>query len=131
MNWLSARQKLLAQNVANVDTPQYKATDLKPLDFKNELAKASGLASEGGQAQWGQLQLASTDAGHLSAPPPDPSLDESTVKETEERDISGNTVSIEGEMMKISETTTDYELITNLYKKQIGMLKLAVGKGGS
>jgi flagellar basal-body rod protein FlgB len=129
MNWLSARQKLLAQNVANVDTPQYKATDLKPLDFKNELARTAGLASEGGQAQWGQLQLASTSDSHLQAPPPDPSLDNSAVKETEERDISGNTVSIEGEMMKISETTTDYELITNLYKKQIGMLKLAVGKG--
>jgi flagellar basal-body rod protein FlgB len=122
MNWLSERQKLLAQNVANVDTPKYKAVDLRPLDFRSELAQAQGQ---------GQLQLASTSANHLPAPAADLGSDDTaTVKETDERDINGNTVSIEDEMMKVSETTTDYELITNLYKKQIGLLKEAIGKGG-
>jgi flagellar basal-body rod protein FlgB len=123
MNWLSERQKLLAQNVANVDTPKYKAVDLRPLDFRSELAQAQGQ----GQAQ---LQLASTDPSHLAAPAADLSSDAATFQEGDERDISGNTVSIEDEMMKVSETTTDYELITNLYKKQIGLLKEAIGKGG-
>ena len=33
MTWLNQRQDLLAQNVANSDTPRYVARDLKPLDF--------------------------------------------------------------------------------------------------
>jgi flagellar basal-body rod protein FlgB len=123
MNWLSARQKLLANNVANVATPNFKALDLKPLDFKSALAQAQGQ----GQAT---LQLASTNSNHLAPPPPDLDTDDSVFKETKEHDINGNTVSIEDEMMKVSETTTDYELITNLYKKQIGLLKQAIGKGG-
>jgi flagellar basal-body rod protein FlgB len=120
MNWLTARQNLLAQNVANVDTPQYKAVDLRPLDFRGELAQAQGQP---------QLQLASTSPGHLSTPVSDLSGDGATQKETFERDINGNTVSIEDEMMKVTETPSDYQLITSLYKKQIGLLKQAIGKG--
>src|SRR6185436_13414006 len=37
MSWLSARQNVLAQNVANVDTPGYTARDLKPINFDDIL----------------------------------------------------------------------------------------------
>jgi flagellar basal-body rod protein FlgB len=40
-------------------------------------------------------------------------------------------VSLEDELIKVSETAADYQMMTNLYKKQIGMLKTALGKGGS
>ena len=33
MSWLSGRQSVLAQNVANADTPGYQARDMKPMDF--------------------------------------------------------------------------------------------------
>ena len=35
MNWLNQRQEVIAQNVANADTPDYRAQDLKAFDFKN------------------------------------------------------------------------------------------------
>ena len=38
MSWLSARQSVLAENVANGDTPNYVARDLKPLDFQNMIS---------------------------------------------------------------------------------------------
>jgi len=38
MSWLSARQSVLAENVANGDTPNYAARDIKPLDFQTILA---------------------------------------------------------------------------------------------
>jgi flagellar basal-body rod protein FlgB len=120
MNWLTSRQKVLAENVANVDTPQYKAADLRPLDFRNELAQAEG-----------RLQMVSTDPAHLSGTVPASEGQEQPLADAEERDINGNTVSLEDEMMKVSETMADYQLMTSLYKKQIGMLKEALGRGGS
>jgi flagellar basal-body rod protein FlgB len=115
MNWLTARQDVLSRNVANIDTPQYQAKDLRPLDFRSTLAGATA-----------RLQPVSTDSKHLSgslpvAPPAQ------LVKSDEERSINGNTVSVEDEMMKVSDTATDYQLMTNLYKKQLGMLKAAIG----
>jgi flagellar basal-body rod protein FlgB len=119
MSWLTNRQRVLAQNVANVDTPQYKATDLRPLDFRSELAQLQG-----------RLQPATTDPGHLAGTIP--VSDEAAAEAQEqpvERDINGNTVSIEDEMMKVSDTMADYQLMTSLYKKQIGMFKQAIGRG--
>jgi len=37
MAWLTARQTVLAENVANANTPGYMAKDLKELDFKNRI----------------------------------------------------------------------------------------------
>ena len=34
-------------------------------------------------------------------------------------------------MMKVSETMADYQLMTSLYKKQVGLLKEAIGRGGA
>jgi flagellar basal-body rod protein FlgB len=119
MNWLTNRQKVLAENVANVDTPQYKAADLRPLDFRNELAKTEG-----------RLQMVSTDQRHLSGTVPANEGQAQPLAQAEERDINGNTVSLEDEMMKVSETMADYQLMTSLYKKQIGMLKEALGRSG-
>ncbi len=39
MSWLNQRQDLLSQNVANADTPNYVARDLKPLNFEDALKK--------------------------------------------------------------------------------------------
>src|ERR1041384_8359546 len=55
MNWHQERQRLLAENVANADTPGYRARDLAPLDFGRQVEQASG-----------QLQLALTAPAHLS-----------------------------------------------------------------
>jgi len=40
-------------------------------------------------------------------------------------------VSLEDEMIKVSDTTSDYQLMTNLYKKQVGLIKTAIGRSGS
>ena len=120
MNWLTNRQRVLAENVANVDTPQYKAADLRPLDFRGELAQVQG-----------KLQPVATDPKHLSGTVPVSAAQEQVVTDQADRDISGNTVSIEDEMMKVSETMADYQLMTSLYKKQVGLLKEAIGRGGA
>ena len=59
MNWHQERQRLLAENVSNADTPGYRPRDLAPLDFGRQVQQASG-----------QLQLALTAPGHVTAQAP-------------------------------------------------------------
>jgi flagellar basal-body rod protein FlgB len=120
MGWLSERHKVLAENVANVDTPNYKARDVKPVDF-------AALASRAGA----RLGPAVTDPRHIE-PQGAGSAKAVTTKDAKaEATLSGNTVSIEQELMKVADTAMDYQLITNLYRKQIGMLKAVIGRSQS
>src|ERR1044072_2825096 len=62
MSWLSARQSVLAENVANADTPNYIARDLKPMDFQDLVANAGSNNSGTG--------LATTNVRHIEIRPP-------------------------------------------------------------
>jgi len=116
MGWLSQRQTVLAENVANVNTPGYDEKDLKEPDFR-ELVK--------GAAQ--SVHLVATQPGHIVTRP-DGQID-GTYETTTDRTLNGNGVSIEAQMMKVSENAADYSLTTSLYKKQISLIKTALGNG--
>ncbi|HLZ67191.1 MAG TPA: flagellar basal body rod protein FlgB [Aliidongia sp.] len=124
IGWLAARQKVVAENVANADTPGFKASDLRPLDFRKELAEVT----HGSAAK---LAPVTTDPRHLVGTEFAAKLEPVVEKTTSDRDINGNTVSLEDEMMKVSDTASDYQLMTNLYKKQVGLIKTAIGRTGS
>ena len=117
MGWLSERHKVLAENVANVDTPNYKARDVKPIDFAALAGKASAM-----------LGAAVTDPRHIDPRPAAAATTVTTRDGKAEATLSGNTVSVEAELMKVADTAMDYQLITNLYRKQIGMLKAVIGR---
>jgi flagellar basal-body rod protein FlgB len=117
MNWLGDRQRVLAQNVANADTPNFQPRDLKPFD-----ARAAVKASDGGAPGIAtRMKTLVTNASHLVAA--------SAVKNDQrkikplETTLSGNSVSIEQEIMKSADTAMDYQLVTNLYRKQLAMLR--------
>ena len=117
MKWLSARQKVLAQNIANSDTPNYRARDLKPLEF-HEMIKGP---------QEEDVHISRTNKRHIF-------VEEIAGYEAQvNRDVrevtpTGNAVLLEEEMMKVAETQIQYELTTSLYKKNLGMLKTALGR---
>ena len=58
MNWAQERQKVLAQNVANADTPNYRGRDLVAPKFQDSVAVATQPV--------GQVVLAATEPGHVS-----------------------------------------------------------------
>lgn len=119
MNWLGERQKVLAENVANADTPGYQARDLKPFDAQ---AVAMGAGRRLGMAQSDQAHAQGTLAGGSAS---------SQKARPLEVKISGNTVSIDRELMKSADTAMDYQLVTNLYRKQLGMFRAVLSRGGS
>jgi flagellar basal-body rod protein FlgB len=105
-SWLSARQALVAQNVANVNTPGYKAQDALP--FARVMERSA-------------LEMAGANPMHLR-PSPAQTL-AATVKPTDgwETTHSGNSVSPELEMIKASEIRGAFTLDTNLMRAFHGM----------
>ena len=117
MKWLTARQKVLSQNVANADTPNYRAKDLKPLEFKEMIAKP----------QETRFRISRTNGSHIQVRE-SANYETRTNKDVSEVTPTGNAVILEEEMMKVAETQIQYELTTTLYKKNLGMLKTALGR---
>jgi flagellar basal-body rod protein FlgB len=122
MQWHQERQRILAQNVANADTRNYRPQDLAPLKFEpSKVAMAATTGPAGG--------LTRTDAGHFNAAA---SLSGSRFQAafggTVETRPSGNAVNLEDEMIKVAANQRDFQAATTLYTKSLGLLKAAIGK---
>ncbi|HAK64201.1 MAG: flagellar basal body rod protein FlgB [Pseudomonadota bacterium] len=117
MEWLSERQKILAENIANADTPGFKARDLKPVDFTEYLKNHAA------------TELALTNPMHIKGGRDAQRFNFTTVISSgSETDPSGNSVAIEEQMMKIGETQMEYESATGIYRKNAQMMKIALGR---
>ena len=117
MTWLNERQSVLAQNVANADTPNYRPSDLKAPSFKELMGRSNT-----------RLKMATTEGNHLTGIGADAPFRAEPDRKAE-LSPSGNGVKLEDEMLKVSGTATDYQLTTTLYKQHIAMLKTVLGKG--
>jgi flagellar basal-body rod protein FlgB len=118
MTWLHQRQDLLAQNVANADTPNYTARDLKPLNFEDAL----GSISSGGG-------MRTTNSRHISLSPSHASKFEDHETPDQETGPNGNSVSLETQMIKVSDTQAEFQAAANLYAKAMTLMKTAIGRG--
>lgn len=112
MHWQQARQKVLAENVANADTPGFAPRDLRQ-------------PSTGAQAV-SPVRLEQTSPLHLIGTGSLPSEDVRAAERFETHP-SGNAVDLENEMLKVSQNQADYQLATSLYTKSLGMLRMAAG----
>lgn len=120
MHWHQARQKVLAQNVANADTPDYRAKELKPMSFGERLA----MASLDGVSQ------AQTHKAHIRGPDlvATPSGVGRQQQDGWEITPEGNGVVLEEEMMKVSGNQFDFQLASSLYSRSLGLLRTAIGR---
>ncbi|KMO30525.1 flagellar basal body rod protein FlgB [Methylobacterium aquaticum] len=119
MQWQQTRQKVLAENVANADTPGFRAYDLKAPRFRPDgTLAAAGLPGVG---------LERTSLVHLAGTG-QPSPPEERARTRFEMMPSGNAVSLEDEMLKAADNQGDYQLASLLYRKSLQTLRIAVGK---
>jgi flagellar basal-body rod protein FlgB len=114
MQWHQQRQQLLAQNVANADTPRYRPLDLVEQKFQ---LGAPGPAN---------VQLTRTDPGHLAGLT-DAGDFRNNPNQYQVRP-AGNAVNLEDEMIKVAANQQDYQAATQLYSRSLGLLRTAVGK---
>jgi flagellar basal-body rod protein FlgB len=120
LDWSQQRQRVLAQNVANSDTPNYRARDLEQLKFE-----APGQVAASGVTA---VSLAQTESGHIAGLGANGSAFRSERDSHYEVRPTGNTVSLEDEMMKVAANQMDYQAVTALYTRSLNLLKTALGK---
>ncbi len=121
MDWAAQRQKVLAQNISNSDTPDYRPKDLKEINFKDVLK---------GQME-PRVPVARTDARHLKGTVPEQeTFRAGGIRKTFEESPDGNQVIIEEQMQKVSETRSEYSTAVQLMQTHMKMLRIAV-KGNS
>jgi flagellar basal-body rod protein FlgB len=119
VHWLAQREAVLSQNVANADTPGYQPLDLKPHSFKDLVRR---------RMQPDRLPpLAASRPLHMAGIPA--SAPDVRARKVEGFEIapSGNAVVLDEQLRKLAETQLDFETITNLYRRQVGLLKTALG----
>jgi flagellar basal-body rod protein FlgB len=114
------RQQVLASNIANADTPHYKARDI---DFKASLQAAmSGSGAPGGVA------MAATAPGHLAGKPSQSGQAGLLYRTPAQGSVDGNTVDMDAERAAFADNAIHYEFNLNRLSSQIkGLLSVIQG----
>jgi len=112
LGYLDQRQGLLAQDVANLDTPGWVDKDLEP--FAAELSQFAPAATP---VMTNPMHLPGTTGGA-----------QGSSARPHARSLDGNTVDLSTELTKIASSDNAHELVTDLYKKYLGMFKTALGR---
>ncbi len=129
MSMLGERQKVLARNIANADTPGFVARDVDESHFQKLLNQSAAGNGRG----VGRVTLQVTDSAHIrsSSTGNDPSRSYKIVSRPDsETTINGNSVVLEEQVMRVAETRMRYEAAAGLYEKSMGLLRLALSRPG-
>jgi flagellar basal-body rod protein FlgB len=99
--WLAVRQNAISGNIANANTPGFRAQDVQPFEMALEQA---------------QLAMSATQPGHLASGPPGTPATELRRSDPWEVTHSGNNISLEQELLKAGEVNRSYRLNTSVAK---------------
>ncbi len=118
MRWHQTRQGLLAENVANAETPGYRGRDLKQYDY----------AARAGAGSMASVTTSATQPMHFSVSSQGGGPFDAQRMANFEITPEGNGVTLEDEMMKVTTNMMDYQAATTLYQKSVRILRVALGK---
>ena len=116
MEWHQTRQRILAQNVANADSPGFRPHDLSAPKFEREMEPPSAVA------------LVRTESNHIAGANSTGSPFRNRNAGPYEIRPTGNAVSLEEEMMKVAANQMDFQAATTLYTHSLNLIKTALGK---
>ncbi len=119
LQYSQERQRVLSENVANADTPNYRAKDLKAPKFPDPTDMAT--------AQVSNVSLVRTESGHMAQLGGTSSFGANRQNSYEVRP-TGTAVNLEDEMIKVADNQMDYQAASALYTRSLGLLKVALGK---
>ena len=120
MQWHQERQRVLAENVSNANTPNFRPSDLVEPKFDNKGANVGGAM--------GSLGMMRTSSTHIGVSGGAPSFRGDGGKSGFLTKPAGNAVNLEDQMLKVSANQMDYAAATSLYSRSLGLLKTAIGK---
>lgn len=117
----SQRQSVLADNIANADTPNFVPRDIDEAQFhralQNELRGSASASVAMATNRPGHITPAGGDSGNrtyraVSAP-------------DSETTVNGNAVSLEEQMVRAQDNRIRYETALGLYEKSLGLIRMA------
>jgi flagellar basal-body rod protein FlgB len=116
------RQQLLASNIANADTPNYKARDI---NFTTAMQTALAQSGEGAAPA---AALTTTSPGHLGANGSQGTLDSAAVlyRTADQGSIDGNTVDMDTERAQFADNAVHYEANLTMLNHQIKTMLAAL-----
>ena len=112
----SARQSVVAQNIANADTPDYRARDIEP--FEAMYDRLSGR----------ELAMRATRKGHIGAVQDNPKFEASEATAFGAEAPNGNNVSLEDQMFRGAQVKGQHDLALGIYQKSLTILRTAVAR---
>ena len=119
LTWLDQRQRVIAENVANADTPGFVGRDLKqPTDFAEAMRTGGG------------LKIVATNARHITPPGQAARFDSLNAPDSETT-LDGNSVVVEEQMLKMAESRMAYDAAIGFYQKSMQMIRMAARKPGA
>jgi flagellar basal-body rod protein FlgB len=119
MQWHQERQRVLAENISNSDTPSFKPRDLVEPKFDKGGAVGGAM---------GSLPMMRTSASHLDTAGGSQSFNNDGGRSGFQTRPAGNAVNLEDQMLKVSANQMDYAAATSLYSRSLGLIKTAIGK---
>jgi flagellar basal-body rod protein FlgB len=120
MQWHQERQRVLAENISNANTPNFKPRDLIEPKFDGNRGSIGGTT--------GSLPMMRTSASHVGPSGSAMSFNQDGGKGGFLTRPAGNAVNLEDQMLKVSANQMDYAAATSLYSRSLGLLKTAIGK---
>lgn len=124
MTYLDRKNTVISENIANADMPGYRAKDMSKIDFGKVLDKA--IQRDAGKLA--PVKLETTNAKHMPLPGMAANAKTMNARMTYEVSPNENSVILEEQMVKANEVQMDYNLMTNLLRKNMGMLYTALGR---
>lgn len=120
LNMLETRQKSVAENVANANTPGYVPQDVDQSEFARSLSRYKAPEAN-------PVGLAVTRAKHIAAAPVSMPNAGVSLKDAPDSEVTmdGNAVVVEEQMLKINQIRTDFDTAISLYQKGLAMIRLA------
>lgn len=122
LNLRTQRHQVLASNIANADTPNYKARD-----FSFETAMQNAMS---GRSDVGRVDMARTSAGHIARSGAGGSADFKYRSETQSA-VDGNTVDMDVERAQITENAMQYQILTQLITNKFQGIRSALASTNS
>jgi flagellar basal-body rod protein FlgB len=123
LGYLTDRQQVIAQNVANTDTPGFTPSDLKPFTLPNAPGAIGNLPPITPTLTSPMHMSGTVPANRLKAKP--------VISPDSETTLDGNSVVLEEEMMRMSQARMDYDTAISFYQQSMTMLQTAAKRPGT
>ncbi len=131
MKWANQRQQVVSQNIANINTPKYRPTELNPLSFAKELKQRKtvmAVTSEKHRTEDSvNISMETRQGNHISSRYAPQMFRSFQHRASQETSLDGNGVVLEQESLKLSENRSMHDRAATIYQKYNTMLQTSLG----